>query len=277
MGELLYEWMTQQQAAAALEEYRAECGPALRRLRSWLEAQGVAPDDLLDGTPESTAPLWDRITARITALGTDPRTLDADPTRSRWPSWARHGKLVDPHPPEESLVLVDGFCAYLAEVLTAAVPQARWQVGEHRLVDHPSLNYPVLAAGGHQVFLPGLPLYSAYQSAHGRDPMDGDAMLAHVRRTAAALRGGTVAGGSSGEPLVTVVAEVGCFDVGLRADLPERHPALVERLVDELCERDGVVSVHRYGPAALVVDVPEWDEVRLKLWLTLWLERNLPH
>ncbi|PLC12645.1 hypothetical protein AUQ48_10980 [Kocuria flava] len=163
--------MTQQQAAAALEEYRAERGPALRRLRSRPEAQGAAPGDLLDGTPGSTAPLRDRTTARITALGTGPRTLDADPTRSRWPSRARHGKLVDPHPPEESLLLVDGFCA----------------------------------------------------------------------------------------------------------DLPERHPALVERLVDALCERDGVVSVHRYGPAALVVGVPEWDEVRLKPWLSLWLERNLPH
>ena len=72
------------------------------------------------------------------------------------------------------------------------------------------------------------------------------------------------------------LAEVDCFDVGLREDIPALHPQIVEQLIDELCDRDGVESVHRYGPAALVVDVSGWDELRLKLWCTLWLQRHLP-
>ena len=136
-------------------------------------------------------------------------------------------------------------------------------------------NRPVLAGHHHQVFLPALPLYSAYQTAHGRDPMSGAEMLAHVRRTISALRGEGPEADTAEEPLVTVVAEVDCFDVGLRADIAE-HPPLVDRLVEELAERDGVESVHRYGPAALVVNAPSWEELRLQMWLTLWLQRNLP-
>jgi len=92
-----------------------------------------------------------------------------------------------------------------------------------------------------------------------------------------------VVGGSTEDPAAlglsaheVPVAEVDCFDVWLRDDLAEEHPALVEWLIAELPDRDGVVSVHRYGPSALVVDVPTWDELRLRMWLTLWLQRHLP-
>ncbi|WP_188539978.1 hypothetical protein [Kocuria dechangensis] len=276
MVTMLYEWMTGSQAGDALDEFLAERAPALQRLRSALSGLGRDADALLDGSPESVASVWEPITARCADLGTDPRSLEEDPTRPGWPSWARHGKLVDPHPPAESLALVDGFVSYLAEVITSAVPDALWIVGEHRISDYPTLNYPVLASDSHQIFLPALPLYSVYQSAHGRDPMGGPEMLAHVRRTITALRGEGPESSVAEEPLVTVVAEVDCFDVGLREDIAEQHPHLVERLVAELTDRDGVVSVYRYGPAALVVDVPEWDETRLRLWLTLWLQRHLP-
>lgn len=275
MAPQLYEWMTPQQAASALEEFLAERARALGHLRSSMTAAGLDPDEVLDGSVESVAPVWEWITARLTELGVDPRPLDEDPTRPSWPSWSRHGKLVDPHPPAAALAMVDGFVSYLAGVITTAVPQARWRVGEHMISDYPMLNYPVLAADGHQIFLPAIPLYSAYQSAHGRDPMDGAEMLAHTRRTVSALRGEGPEAHAAEEPLVTVVAEVDCFDVGLRADVPTEHPGLVERLIDELSDRDGVDAVHRYGTAALVVNAPSWDEVRLKLWLTLWLQRNL--
>jgi hypothetical protein len=182
---------------------------------------------------------------------------------------------VDPHPPAQALALVDRFVSYLAQIITAAVPGARWRVGEHRLDSYPMRNYPVLTAGGHQVFLPGIPLYSAYQSAHGRDPMSGTEMLHHTRRTITALRGDGPAAGAAEDPLVCVVADVECFDVGLRPDLAEDHPQTVERMITELTDRDGVTSVYRYGPTALVVDAPDWDEIRLKLWLTLWLQRHL--
>lgn len=76
----------------------------------------------------------------------------------------------------------------------------------------------------HQVLLPGLPLYSTYQRAHGRDPMSTSEMRWHVERTTTALRSEGPEAATVEEPLVTVVAEVGCFDVGLRGDLAEQHP-----------------------------------------------------
>ena len=276
MATPLYEWMTPQQATDALEEFLAERGPASEHLRAALARHGLDLDELLDGTPESVATLWEWITDRVAELGTDPRPLAEDPTRPGWPSWARHGMLVDPHPPAESLALVDGFTSYLGQVVAAAVPGAHWQVGRHRISDYPMRNRPVLAAEHHEVFLPALPLYSAYQTAHGRDPMSGAEMAAHVRRTVTALRGEGVEAATAADPLVTVVAEVDCFDVGLRQDVAVEHAAAVDRLVEELADRDGVESVHRYGPAALVVNAPSWDELRLQMWLTLWLQRNLP-
>jgi hypothetical protein len=183
--------------------------------------------------------------------------------------------LVDPHPPAQTLALVDGFTSYLARIITTAVPEAQWLVGEHRIGNYPMLNYPVLATDHHQVFLPAMPLYSAYQSAHGRDPMSGTEMLAHTRRTITGLHGHGPVAETVEEPLVTVVAEIDCFDVGLRTDLATQHPELVERLVTELTDRDGVESVYRYGSEALVVNAPDWDETRLKLWCTLWLHRHL--
>jgi hypothetical protein len=276
MTGLLYEWMTEPQAAAALEEFLAERGPALDHLHHVLTGHHRDPVVLLDGTLDSVGPVWVWLTDRFTELGTDPRTLEADPTRPTWPSWARHGMLVDPHPPAEALALVDGFTSYLARVITTAVPEARWESGHHRINDFPMLHRPVLAAADHQIFLPAIPLYSAYQTAHGRDPMSGAEMRAHVERTITALRGQGPEAATVEEPLVTVVAELDCFDVGLRADLPAQHPALVEWLIAELTDRDGVESVYRYGPAALTVDVPSWDELRLRMWLTLWLQRHLP-
>lgn len=275
MEELLYEAMTGAQALDALDTFIAERGPALEQLRSTMAAHGLDSDVLLDGTVESVGPLWEWITTRTDELGVDLRPLSDDPTRLSWPSWARHVLLVDPHPPARTLALVDGFTSYLVQVITTEVPGTQWLVGEHIIADYPMHNYPVLASDHHQIFLPGIPFYSAYQSAYGQDPMSGAEMLAHTRRTIAALRGEGPVAEIAEEPLVTVVAEVDCFDVGLRTDLTENHPELVERMIAELTEQDGVVSVHRYGPAALVVDAPEWEEIWLKLWLTLWLQRHL--
>ncbi|GGG44147.1 hypothetical protein GCM10011374_03090 [Kocuria dechangensis] len=275
MATMLYESMTPAQAADALDAFIAERPAALKQLRSTSAAHGGDPERMLDGSLDSVAPLWAWLTDRFTELGADPRTLDEDPTRETWPSWARHGMLVDPHPPAETLALVDGFTSYLTRIITAAVPGTQWLVGEHRIGTHPMLNYPLLASDHHQVFLPSMPLYSAYQSAHGRDPMGGTEMLAYLQRTITALRGEGPVADATEEPLVTVVAEVDCFDVGLRPDLAAQHPQTVEWMITELTDRDGVESVHRYGPDALVVDAPDWDETRLTLWCTLWLQRHL--
>ncbi|MEX5236726.1 hypothetical protein [Kocuria arenosa] len=276
MPETPYELMDARQAADALDVYLDERAAALERLRTAVAGHGRDPDKMLDSSVYSVSPLWAWINARAGQLGMDPHSLTDDRSRSSWPSWARHGRLVDPHPPTATIVLVDGFASYLGQIISAAAPEARWEVGEHVIADHPLLNYPVLASDHHQIFLPGIPLYSVYQSAHRRDPLSGTEMLAHVRRTIDALHGEGPEAAAVEEPLVTVVAELDCFDVGLREDIPAQHPGVVEHLIAELCDRDGVASVHRYGPAALVVDVSGWDELRLKLWCTLWLQRHLP-
>ena len=169
-GELLYEEMDPDQAADALDEFIAERGAALEHLRSVLAAEGLDPHTTLDHTVESVARVWETITARAARLGVNPRSLEDDPTRPSWPSWARHGMLVDPHPPAATLALVDGFTSCLSRLFTSAVPGAAWIVGEHRIADHPMRDHPVLATGHHMVFVPPFPLYSAYQSAHGRPP-----------------------------------------------------------------------------------------------------------
>ncbi len=276
MVELPYEVMDARQAAGALDEYLAERTPALRRLGEALAGHGLEPDEMLDRSVYSVSPLWAWISARAAERGVDPHPLAEDPTRGSWPSWARRCKLVDPHPPAATIALVDGYAAYLGQVLEREAPTAHWRVGEHRISDYPALNHPVLAGAGHEVFLPGMPLYSAYQSAHGRPPMSGTEMLAHTRRTITGLRGEGPEAAAVEEPPVTVVAEIDCFDVGLREDIARSHPEVVEQLVAELADRDGVASVHRYGPAALVVDAPDWDEMRVKLWCTMWLQRHLP-
>ena len=170
MGELLYEGMDPDQAADALDEFIAERGAALEHLRSVLAAEGLDPHTTLDHTVESVARVWETITARAARLGVNPRSLEDDPTRPSWPSWARHGMLVDPYPPAATLALVDGFTSCLSRLFTSAVPGSAWIVGEHRIADHPMRDHPVLATGHHMVFVPPFPLYRAYQSAHGRPP-----------------------------------------------------------------------------------------------------------
>ena len=133
----------------------------------------------------------------------------------------------------------------------------------------------MITTGHYHVFLLAFPFYGAYQSTHGLPPMSGTEFLAHARRTINALNGEVAESADLEEPMVTVVAEVGCFDVGLREDIVG-HPGLVEHMMRELADRAGAVSVHRYGPAALIVDFPDWDELQVKLWCNLWLERHLP-
>ncbi|GEO96813.1 hypothetical protein KTU01_29360 [Kocuria turfanensis] len=99
-----YITMTKRQAAAAFEEYLAERPPALEKLRAELAADGLDADALLDGTPQSLAPLWRWVASRITAVEDEdvPWDPEAPPspggrrgpaiprtsfTAPRWRSW----------------------------------------------------------------------------------------------------------------------------------------------------------------------------------------------
>lgn len=99
---------------------------------------------------------------RFAGFSVNPRTLDEDPARSTWPSWARHGMLVDPHPPAETLTPADGSASYLALAIPAVVPEAVRETGHHRIDDFPVLHRPVshvrgTGAGGAPLCGPGAP------------------------------------------------------------------------------------------------------------------------
>ncbi|WP_188538654.1 hypothetical protein [Kocuria dechangensis] len=85
-----YRTMTKRQAAKALDEYLAERSAALDRLGAELAADGVDPEAMLDGTPDSLTPLWRWVATRIVGLEDAPAPVSPDaPAPPEWPSWAR--------------------------------------------------------------------------------------------------------------------------------------------------------------------------------------------
>ena len=79
-----YRDLTQLEAAAALQEFLDERGPALALLRERLDEDRQDTDALLDGSLESLVPLWRWLLSRLTR-----RDAPALPTLPRSPG--RHG------------------------------------------------------------------------------------------------------------------------------------------------------------------------------------------
>ncbi|WP_188538652.1 hypothetical protein [Kocuria dechangensis] len=276
---LHYRAMTQQQAATALEVFVSERAPALDHLRIELTAHGADPSAMLDGTPASLTALWQWITDRLledsaAASPTPPLEL-----RDLWPSWAQHTAAADPLPSPEALALVDGFISYLAEVITTGAPEATWKVGLQRVKAYHWHKHPVLTSEttDTQVFLPSLPRTGTYRLLAGLDPVPDHEMCLHAAAAIASLRGDhpwePVVPPA---PLVEVTTRPGCFELELHGDLAHEHPALVDLLVEELSAQDGVESVDRMHPGALIVAAPGWDADRLELWAITWLVQHLP-
>ena len=78
--------LSKAQAAAALQEYLDERGPALERLRERLADDGQDPTVVLDGTPESLVPMWRWMLPRLTRVDDPGATDPASVPRERWPS-----------------------------------------------------------------------------------------------------------------------------------------------------------------------------------------------
>ena len=126
-----YAHLTEQHAAAALEEFLGERPAALRHLEL---AVGDAVE--LDRSVESLGPLWVWVKDRL-RLGPS----------GQQPSWSRLGLGEHERLDEESLRLLDGLISYVIEILTSAVPEARWEVATD---PHPRFlhqNQPMLRAG----------------------------------------------------------------------------------------------------------------------------------
>ncbi|MFI7742623.1 hypothetical protein [Kocuria rhizosphaericola] len=269
-----YRRMSPVQARAALGEFLAERVPALQRLRAELTAQGIDPETLLDGSPQSLTPLWEWIVERRAELSAGRSTAPSLEPRSRWPSWARH-TVTSMHVPSATMfVLLDGLVSYLAQVLITGAPTAFWGLGSPEDARHHLHHHPVLTGAGQQIFVPTLPM----------------AGMLRLKLGEASLREGELTGyavamiGSlheeipppAGDPPVVVVAAPESFDVGVRGDIANGHAGLLRRMSTELAAQDGIVAVDRAAVDALEVRAPGWEADALHRWLSAWLRTRLP-
>ena len=127
----LYADLTEQQAAAALEEFLEERPPALRHLEL---AAGDAVD--LDHSVESLGPLWVWVKERL-RLGPS----------GQQPSWSRLGLGEHERLDEASLRLIDGLISYVINIVTSSVPEAKWEVATDPHPRYLDQNQPMLRAG----------------------------------------------------------------------------------------------------------------------------------
>lgn len=139
--------LTAEQAEQVLVEFLAEREPALEQLRELMNADGLDPDEVLDGTPDSLIPVWAWAKTRL-GLG-DPTALQDQPV----PAWMRHQQFVEPALDPISVPVIDGIITYWSQLLQTRLHELRWQVGESPAVCERDAEYemyhrrPVLVAG----------------------------------------------------------------------------------------------------------------------------------
>lgn len=274
--------MTKRQAATALAEYLAERPLALQRLRDELAADDRDPDTLLDGSPESLTPLWRWIATRIMTMEDNPIPFAPDaPAPTRWPSWARYSSDLRRSTPDEVVTLLDGFISYLGDVVTAAAPEAGWQVGNHRIKAYVYYHHPVLASpatdNDGQLYLPGMVAVTASRLRRRMDPLRDDEFTAFATGLIAKLRGeDEKVPVVVEEPLVEVGEEDGVFDIGLHEEIAHEHSRKVDRMVKDLTAQPGIDSAYREDREVVLVTAPDWDAERLERWVLDWLKARLP-
>ena len=179
-----YRDLSKAKAAAALQEFLDERGPALERLRERLVADGQDPAVFLDGTPESLVPLWRWMLSRLTERDAPGATDPASVPREAWPSWERYTYEEERTLSMESLTLLDGLVSYVAAVVQDRAPLARWEIARHphqalRLQQPPG---PRQRQGREHNFLPGLPVVSARAALRRVRESPDDAMAEYARR-----------------------------------------------------------------------------------------------
>ena len=268
--------LSKAKAAAALQEFLDERGPALERLRERLVADGQDPAVVLDGTPESLVPLWRWMLSRFTDLDAPGATDPASVPRQAWPSWERYTYEKERTLSMESLTLLDGLVSYVAAVVQERAPLARWEVARHPIKRYAYNNHPVLVSGkgADHNFLPGLPVVSARAALRSALESPDDAMAAYARRLIDRLNdvdGGTAETAEPEPPfeIEEVRDEPGGYDfeIGLCDEIAHVYSFKVDGLVRKLSREGGVLEVVREDRELILVRAPSWTAGELESWL----------
>jgi len=260
------------EAAAALQEFLDERGPALERFRQALEADGQDLDVVLDDTVKSLRPLWSWVMSVVIERETEEMAVEA-------PSWLRYCVGSKPTLSRESVVIVDGLISYVCRVVERSAPHARWRVGQSPTKSWVWQNHPVLAVGDDGWALGELVQRTA-QPTGGRIRSQDNALALQVKAFIDQLnRAHSDTGGD--EPLVEV-EDLGEdplrgreLEVSLREDIAHEYSRMVDRMVKNLAKEDGITGVIREDREVLLVATPSWDTNRLEEWVTRYLEAKI--
>lgn len=275
-----YDDMTKQQAVAALEEFLDERDPALRRLRELLAVDGLRPDELLDGTPDSLTTVWRWAKSRLRRRKRDNATENA--RFENWlPTWSRHTIPDEPTLSYDTILLLDGVIAYFCRVIEAGAPQAGWRVGHHRVKSYHWQNYPVLGNEKEEFALTDfLPAKSRAHLKGVRESPD-DELTTSAISVISTLRGEREEDRVE-EPLVEVddlsngrSDERYDFEVNVQEEIAHEHSALVDSMVRALAEEPGVSEAFREDRERVLVTAPDWSGPRLANWFTSYLSDHL--
>lgn len=279
--------MTAAQAASALQELSDEREAALERLRNHLLADGQNPESLLDGTVDSLVPLWRWIVSRLTGPHSEGATDPASIPREAWPSWHRYTRDEERVLAFESLVLLDGLVSYLADVVRAHAPSARWEIARHPVKRYAANNHPVLVSGSGDIhnYLPAIPVSEARALLRGMREVPDDEIASYARTVIDGLNaqssGVAEDPGGGDEPLVEVEDLGGNglrgreLEVSLREDIAYEHSPMVGRLVKTLAKQEGIAGVVREDREVLLVSSAEWTIEQLEQWVTRYLQDNI--
>ena len=276
--------MSKKQAAAATQEFVEERAPALERLRVALNADGQDSDAILDGTVDSLISLWRWVKSSLTAPEDPGATNPAAVPREEWPSWERFTMEDEKWLSIESLVLLDGLVSYLAEVIRALAPEARWETAHHRIKRYHVNKHPVLTSGPGElhIFLPVI-TGKARSFLRGTRESPDDSIAVYARAVIDALNEAEAGGEEelAEEGPLAEVEDLGDdprrgreLELAIREDVAHERSRLLSRMGRALRQEDGVRRVMREDREVFLV-ATTWTTDQLLEWATNYLDASI--
>jgi hypothetical protein len=267
--------LSEAEAAAALQEFLDERGPALERLHEAIRADGQDPHAVLNFTVKSLRPLW----AWVKSIVTERAAGEMELAPVEAPTWLRY--CAGPKPPlsRESVVIVDGLVSYVCRVVERGAPHASWRVGDSPTRFWVWQNHPVLGVGDNGWALGELVQLASHPTG-GRIRSQDNMLALQVKAWIDYLaRSGITSSGD--EPLVEV-ADLGEdplrgreLEVSLREDVASKYPRAVDRMVKNLAKEMGIAGVIREDREVLLVATSSWEAKRLEEWVSRYLTAKI--